>query len=108
MSAKIKLGGAAQTSAHACYAHCVCETGRPQALRGDLYFAARDCDARPFMSQIDTEMTPFDVLGGEYDWSCNEEHTNAIKERMPRARVILNTRIRQLLQVGLHRRLLHS
>lgn len=66
----------------------VYETGSPQALRGDLYFAAMDCDARPFMGKIDTEHTPFYVLGGEYDWSCSEEHTDAIKKRMPGAKVI--------------------
>ena len=66
----------------------VYETGSPQALRGDLYFAAQDCDARPFMGKIDTDRTPFYVLGGEYDWSCNEEHTDGIKKRMPGARVV--------------------
>ncbi|KIX06611.1 uncharacterized protein Z518_04587 [Rhinocladiella mackenziei CBS 650.93] len=64
------------------------ETGSPRALRGDLNFASRDCDARPFMAQIDTSKTPFYVLGGEYDWSCTKEHTDLIKQRMPQANVV--------------------
>lgn len=40
------------------------------------------------MNQIDTEKAPFYVLGGEYDWSCNKEHTDAIKSRMPGANVV--------------------
>ncbi|KAF2093874.1 putative carboxylesterase protein [Rhizodiscina lignyota] len=64
------------------------ETGAPRTIRGDLAFAALDCDARPFMGQIDTTKIPFYVLGGEYDWSCTKEHTDAIKSRMPRAIVV--------------------
>ena len=43
------------------------ETGSPRALRGDLNFASRDCDARPFMHKIDTVRISFYALGGEYD-----------------------------------------
>jgi pimeloyl-ACP methyl ester carboxylesterase len=61
----------------------VYETGSPRVLRGDLHFAALDADARPFLSDIDTEQTPFFLLGGQYDWSCTEEHTDAIKAQNP-------------------------
>ncbi|KFZ06320.1 hypothetical protein V501_07522 [Pseudogymnoascus sp. VKM F-4519 (FW-2642)] len=64
------------------------ETGSPRCLRGDLNFAARDCDARPFMHKIDTEKVPFYILGGEYDWSCTEKQTDEIKSRMPGANVV--------------------
>ena len=64
------------------------ETGSPRALRGDLAFASLDCDARPFMKDIDPSKTPFYVLGGEYAWSCTKEHTDGIKQRMPQAKVV--------------------
>ncbi|KAF2108808.1 Alpha/Beta hydrolase protein [Lophiotrema nucula] len=64
------------------------ESGSPRTLCGDLGFASLDCDSRPFMGKIDTGKYPFYVLGGEYDWSCTEEHTDAIKQRMPGAQVV--------------------
>src|ERR1700731_3453315 len=66
----------------------VYESGNPRTLRGDLYFASLDSDARPFMGQIDTDHTPFYLLGGEYDWRCTPEHTDAIKQRMPGIEIV--------------------
>ena len=66
----------------------VYETGSGQALRGDLHFASTDCDVRPLMKDIDTTTTPFYVMGRDYDWSCMEAHTDAIKERMPQVKVV--------------------
>lgn len=59
------------------------ETGNPRTIRGDLHFAALDADARPFLSRLDLTRTPFYLLGGEYDWSCTEEHTGRIVKAQP-------------------------
>lgn len=47
----------------------------PGVLSGDFYYASKDHDARPFLSQIDAEEQGLYVVGGDHDWSCYPEHT---------------------------------
>jgi pimeloyl-ACP methyl ester carboxylesterase len=52
----------------------------PGVLRGDLYYAAVDHDARPFMKGIDARAQRLYVIGGDWDWSCYQEQTDELAE----------------------------
>ena len=82
--ASVKRFMAPQDSAgHADGVAWVYESGNPRTLRGDLHFAACDCDSRPLLKELDVADVPFYLMGGEYNWSCTEEYTGAIKEAQP-------------------------
>lgn len=47
----------------------------PGIFRGDLYFYQIDGDYRERVREIDTTVTPYYFLTGEYDYSCSPEDT---------------------------------
>jgi pimeloyl-ACP methyl ester carboxylesterase len=49
-------------------------------LRGDLYSAAVDHDARPFMKNVDAKAERLYAIGGDWDWSCYREQTDELAE----------------------------
>lgn len=55
----------------------------PGVVAGDLYYAAEDHDARPFLSEIDLEATGLHVIGGDWDLSCLPQHTEELQRRAP-------------------------
>lgn len=49
--------------------------GGPGIFRGDLYFYQIDGDYRERVREIDTKVTPYYFLTGEYDYSCSPADT---------------------------------
>lgn len=61
--------------------------GGPGIFRGDLYFYQIDGDYRERVRDIDTKITPYYFLTGEYDYSCSPQDTRETAANIPGASV---------------------
>ena len=54
--------------------------GAPGVMRGDLYYASIDHDARPYLKSLDAREQHLYVIAGDWDWSCFKEHTDELAD----------------------------